>query len=130
MDATPLTIAHAWIDAVNCVDAERLERLSSSDIEIRGPRGSVRGTEVLRDWLARAGARFENRRVFERGETVVVEQRGTWRSVETGDVIGATTVASLFKVQNSRVVAYERFDDLGTALAAAGLDESDEQLRC
>jgi hypothetical protein len=65
--------------------------------------------------------------VFERGETVVVEQRGTWRSVETGDVIGETTVASLFKVQDSRVVAYERFDDLGTALAAAGLDESNEE---
>jgi limonene-1,2-epoxide hydrolase len=118
MDKTPLQIAYAWIDAVNREDGDRLMQLSSQEIEIKGPRGSVRGSDILRDWLARAGARFENRRVFRRGGTVVVEQRGIWQSAESGAVVGEAAVASRFEVQDGRVIEYQRFDDLSAALAA------------
>lgn len=125
MSATSSAIAHAWVEAANRQDGDRLTELSSPDIEIVGPRGSVRGTAVLREWLTRAGLTLESKRTFVRGGTVVVEQYGVWRSVETGEAAGEASVASRFEVEGGRIVAYERFDDLGAALTAAGLEESD-----
>ena len=126
MTVTPVAVAHAWIEAANKRDLEGLVRLSAPDIEIAGPRGSVRGTAILRDWLSRAGLTLESRRTFVRGGIVVVEQHGVWRSPDTGAVVGAAEVASRFSVEGERVVAYVRFDNLAAALAAAGLTESDE----
>ena len=59
-------VALAWIDAANRQDVEALVALSSPEIEIVGPRGSVRGTSVSEDWIARAGLVLENRRTFAR----------------------------------------------------------------
>ena len=100
--------------------------MSNPDIEIVGPRGSGRGIDLLHDWLARAGLTLESGRTFVRGRTVVVEQYGVWRSVETGDFIGEARVASRFCVEDERVAVVERFEDLDAALEAGGLDESDE----
>jgi hypothetical protein len=123
---TPVAIALSWIAAANQRDVEGLVRLSDPDIDIVGPRGSVRGTAILRDWLSRAGLTLESRRTFVRGGTVVVEQHGVWRSPDTGEVVGAADVASRFSVEGARVVAYERLDNLDAALSAAGLTASDE----
>lgn len=121
-----IAVAHAWIDAANRRDADGIIALSDPDIEIVGPRGAVRGAAVLRDWLMRAGLSLENKRTFARDGAVVVEQHGVWRSVETGDFTGEADVASRFEVTGGKVTAYERHDDLDAALAAAGLDASDE----
>jgi hypothetical protein len=126
MSLTAVAVAYAWIEAANRRDLEELVRLSDPGIEIVGPRGSVRGTAILREWLARAGLTLESRRTFARGGRVVVEQRAVWRSLETGEMAGAADVASRFTVEGARVVAYERLDNLDTALAAAGLSRSDE----
>ena len=126
MRLTPVAVAHAWIEAANRRDIDELVRLSDPDIDIVGPRGSVRGTAILRDWLSRAGLTLESRRTFVRDGIVVVEQHGVWRSPETGEVVGAADVASRFSVAGARVVAYQRFDNLGAALSAAGLSASDE----
>jgi len=115
-----------WLDAANRRDDERIVGLSSPDIEIVGPRGSVRGSSVLREWLARAGLTLESKRVFARGGSIVIEQHGRWRSLETGKVIGEAEVASRFEVCDGRVAAYERFDELHAALLSAGLQMSDE----
>jgi len=126
MSLKPLAVALAWIEAVNQKDVERLMRLSAPDIDIIGPRGSLRGSGVLRDWLARAGLTLESGRSFVRDGSVVVGQRGVWRSPDTGEVAGVGEVASRFRVAGAHVVAYERFDNLAAALAAAGLTGSDE----
>lgn len=126
MSASSVVTAHAWIDAANRQDGDGLVALSHPNIEISGPRGAVHGAAVLRDWVVRAGLRLENRRTFARGGAVVVAQRGLWQSGETGAFTGEAEVASRFTVENGRVVAFERHDDLAAALAAADLEASDE----
>lgn len=96
-------IVHAWQDAANRQDVERLIALSAPDIEIAGPRGSGVSHQILRAWLARAGVHLETRRVFSRGNSVVIAQHGVWRSAETGDVIGEQDIASRFRVDEERI---------------------------
>ena len=95
-----------------------------------GPRGTGRGARLLREWVARANVRLEPRRVFQREETVVVEEEAEWRSPETGEVIGAGTVGSVFVVRGGRVASIIRYDDLAGALDAAGLGKSRETRPC
>ncbi len=123
---SPLAIVQAWQDAANARDVARLLELSDPDIEVVGPRGSGRGHQLLRDWLGRAGLSLETRRVFVRGDAVVLAQHGVWRSVETGEVTGEAEIASRFRVAGRRVVQFARHDSLDAALAEAGLDDSDE----
>ena len=59
-----------WVEAANREDAHRLEELSSPEIEIVGPRGTVRGAAILQEWRGRAGLTLETRRGFARGKTV------------------------------------------------------------
>ena len=126
MPEAPLAVALAWVDAANRNDPDALVALSAPDVEVVGPRGSVRGAAVLREWVARAGLTLGTRRAFTRGDAVVLEQRAVWRSPETGEVVGEADVASRFRVEGGRVAAYERHDALGAALRAAGLGEPDE----
>jgi ketosteroid isomerase-like protein len=119
-------VVQAWHAALNEGDAERLVGLSHPDVEIGGPRGSGRGVRLLREWLDRANVRLEPRRLFRRGEKVVVEQAGQWRSAESGEVIGSQSVASVFVVSDGQVRSVARYDDLSEALNTAGLDNSDE----
>jgi hypothetical protein len=122
----PVAVVAAWQDAVNRQDVERLVALSSPDIELGGPRGSGRGSGLLRLWFRRAGLRLRTRRVFARGEVVVVAQRGVWRDGETGEVVGEADFASCFRVAGERVARFARYDSLDAALAAAGLTQADE----
>ena len=123
---SPVAIVQAWQHAANAQDVDRLLELSDPDIEVIGPRGSGRGHQLLRDWLGRAGLNLETRRVFARGDVVVLAQHGVWRSVETGEGAGEADLASRFRVDGRRVVQFARHDSLDAALAEAGLDYSDE----
>lgn len=116
----------AWHEALNAGDADRLVGLSDPDVEVGGPRGTGRGAELLREWVARANVRLEPRRLFHREETVVVEEAAEWRSPNTEEIIGGQTVASVFAVRGGRVTSVVRHDDLTSALTAANLDESCE----
>ncbi|HLZ22223.1 MAG TPA: nuclear transport factor 2 family protein [Ktedonobacterales bacterium] len=122
----PIEIVNAWVAAANAQDIERLVALSDEEIEVGGPRGSGRGSQLLRDWMGRAGLTLETLRTFARGDTVVLEQRGVWRSLETGEVTGERKLASLFQTGSQRVVKFARYDDLGEALSAGGLSAADE----
>lgn len=108
----PLEIVNAWVEAANAQDIERLLALSDPDIEVGGPRGSGRGSQLLRDWMGRAGLTLETLRSFTRGNTVVLEQRGIWRSLESGEITGERVLASLFLVDGQRVVKFARYDSL------------------
>ncbi|MGH2461934.1 MAG: nuclear transport factor 2 family protein [Chloroflexota bacterium] len=125
MTASDVAVVHAWHQAVNAGDLDRVVALSSDDIEVGGQRGANRGIQVLREWVGRAGIRLEPRRVFHRDQTVVVEQGAAWRAPETGEVAGQLTPASVFVVRDGRVTSVIRHPDLASALAAAGLGEAD-----
>jgi hypothetical protein len=123
--SSPFEIVTAWQQAANEQDIERLLAVSDANIEIVGPRGSGYGHQLLRDWLGRAGLRLETSRAFARGKTVVLAQRGVWRSLESGAVTGERDLASRFDVADGRVVRFARYDSLDEALGASGLGLAD-----
>jgi hypothetical protein len=118
--ALPLDVVTAWLEASNAAQVERVLELSAPDVELVGPRGSQRGREVLRGWIARAGVRLETRRVVCDGEQVIVQQHGVWHGPD-GSVQGEADVASRFVVRHGWVQLIERHDTFAAALAAAGL---------
>ena len=123
----PLSIVEAWQDAVNARDSARLLDLSASEIEVVGPRGSGFGHQVLQEWLGRAGLTLTTLRAFARGDLIVLEQKAIWGAADTGDSTGDTILASTFHVDSQgRVARFVRYGTLGEALAAAGLDATDE----
>jgi ketosteroid isomerase-like protein len=111
-----------WHAALNSGALERLLALSTDDVEVGGPRGVGRGSQLLREWFGRAGVRMTPRRVFARGDVVVVEEGAVW----PGETV-EQTVASAFRVRDGRVSSVVRYADVDAALAAAGIDESTEQ---
>ncbi len=128
--APEVRVVEEWHESLNAGDAERLVALSHPDVGVGGPRGTGRGAGLLRDWVARANIRLRPRRVFQREETVVVEEEAEWRSPETGEVIGASAVGSVFVVHGGRVASIVRYDDLVDALDAAGLGKTRETRPC
>jgi hypothetical protein len=116
---------HAWHEAVNRGDADAVVALSHDDIEVGGPRGSARGSVLLRDWLARAGIQLEPRRWFASPTELVVEQIATWRSPDS-TFADPQTIATSFSVDDGLVTRTVRYDSLMEALAAAGLTLQDE----
>jgi ketosteroid isomerase-like protein len=124
-----IATVRAWHEAVNAGDVERAVELCRDDVEVGGPRGVAHGRQVVREWFARAGIRLEPARVFQRGEAVVAEQRAEWRrdrGAEPGDD-DVHAIASAFVVRDGLIARVTRHDDLAVALAAAGMDETDEQ---
>jgi O-acetyl-ADP-ribose deacetylase len=118
--AASTEVVAAWLAALNDNDAERVAALCAADVALVGPRGIARGRETLREWLGRANARFETRRVFERGDQVVAEQRGIW-SMPAGEVQGEADVATRFLVREGLIVQIQRYESLSDALAEAGI---------
>src|SRR5215213_4597242 len=109
----------AWQAAANDQDIDRLLALSAPDIAIIGPRGRGSGHQLLREWIARAGLTLTTQRMFQRGDTVVLAQHGTWQSSATGGVPSEADLASRFRVRDEQVIEFERYDDLASALTAA-----------
>jgi ketosteroid isomerase-like protein len=120
-------IVHEWLAAVNAGDVEAALALTAADVTIVGPRGVARGHDVLRAWMGHAGATFQTRETFAAGDRVVVAQHGVWRNVETGEVRGEADVATRFRVAEGGVAEMERYDELHSALQAAGLTEADRR---
>jgi hypothetical protein len=118
-------VVRAWHEAVNRGDADALVALSDDDIEVGGPRGSARGSAVLRKWLGRAGIRLEPRRWFASPTEMVVEEVATWRGPD-GAVTDPAIIASSFTVENARVTRTVRFGSLSEALETTGLTPQDE----
>src|SRR5215470_8703061 len=112
-----LETVRAWHAALNRGDVERLLGLSTDDVEVGGPRGVGRGNQLLREWFGRAGVRMTPRRVFARGDLVVVEQGAVW----PGETV-EQTVASAFRVRDGKVSSVVRYADVDAALDAVELD--------
>jgi len=120
-----LETVRAWHEAVNRGDADALVALSDDDIEVGGPRGTARGSAVLRDWLDRAGIQLEPQRWFASPSELVVEQVAIWRSPD-GTLTNPQNIASSFTVEDGRVKKTVRYGSLTAALAATGLTLLDE----
>ena len=116
----------AWHEALNAGDTERLISLSHPEIEVGGPRGSGKGTGLLREWVERAGIRLRPLGVFQSGSFIIVEQEAEWRSTDTGQSSAAQRVASVFVVGDGLVGRVTRHGDLREALDVSGLDRSNE----
>ena len=126
--ASEIFIVEAWHEALNTDDVNRLVALSHPDVEVGGPRGSGRGTQLLCEWVDRAKVRLDPWRVFHQAHTVVVEQKAEWSSADTGQVTGSQVVASVFVVRDDQIVRVTRYPDLADALRAVNLDETYEIL--
>src|SRR5690349_15445676 len=59
MSDPELELVHDWHVALNAGDTSRLLALSTSDVEVGGPRGAGRGSQLLEEWVARAQIRLE-----------------------------------------------------------------------
>src|SRR5689334_14813238 len=104
----------AWHEALNHGDGEGLVALCHGDVEVGGPRGSARGSDVLRDWAARAGIRLEPRGWFAGDGKIVVEQIATWSDDGTGRATEPVVVATVFELAAGQVRRIMRCDDLET----------------
>ncbi|MBO0791902.1 MAG: hypothetical protein J2P36_13275 [Ktedonobacteraceae bacterium] len=124
--ASPFALVQAWLDTANQQAGDSLVALSTPDIEVAGPRGSGHGSQLLRDWLSRAGLHLTTLRAFARDSVVVVAQHAVWRSAETREVIGEQDLASRFRVEGQLVAQFARHDNLDVALTEAGLHYGDE----
>ncbi|MDQ3547744.1 MAG: nuclear transport factor 2 family protein [Chloroflexota bacterium] len=120
----PVEIVRAWHEAVNAGDTERLADLVANDVEIGGPHGSTYGLAVLIDWVGRTGIQMQPTDWYQRGETIIVCQRATWRS-EDGEPGVPQNVGSVFIVRDNRIGSILRYADLSGAFAATGLSETD-----
>ena len=127
MNTPELRVVEAWHEALNGGEVDRLVELSHPEVEVGGPHGTGRGAQLLREWVDRANIRLEPRRIFHHADTVVVEQRAQWHSIDTGRAISSQTVGSVFVVRDGRVNRVVRYPDIANALDAAHLDESHEK---
>jgi ketosteroid isomerase-like protein len=114
-DAEPTV--HAWHEALNAGELDRLLALSDDGVEVGGPRGRGRGRESVRDWFGRAGIRLDPIRLYRHGDAVVVEQDAHW----PGDA-DVQRVASVFRVRDGVVTSVVRYADWPSALRAVGAE--------
>ena len=126
MAITPAQVVLAWLNGLNAGDISGVLASSAPNVELHGPRGTGRGRELLRTWLANSGAQFETRALYAAGDTVVVAQHGVWRDT-AGAVTGEADVTTRFRVANDLVAELQRYDDMQTALRDAGLSSADAQ---
>ncbi|GGM74206.1 hypothetical protein GCM10012275_51130 [Longimycelium tulufanense] len=114
-------------DALTSGHLQRLQPLLHKDVEVGGPRRGAggRGLAMVEQWFVQPGVTLVPRRVFHRGDYVVVEQEVRWR---TGD--GApgepVAVAAVFRVVDNRIEMIHRYQDLGEALGTVEVNEDDE----
>jgi len=127
---SPLEVVQAWGRALASFDEEALVGLAAEEIEIVGPRGTRRGHDALREWLAKQTygvvPHVEPRRYFARGGAVVVVVRVELRYLEEGKLASAFDAVAAYAVEDGLVRKIVTHTDLDTALADAGLSRADE----
>lgn len=120
-----LDLVEGWHAALNSGEVDNMLALAHPDVKIGGPRGSTSGAQVMRDWFGRANVHLIPLQWFAHENTVVVEERGEWLD-DTGAISSTAVVASVFVIADHLISEIHRYDDLPTALAAAGLSTADQ----
>jgi hypothetical protein len=120
MATDPLTVIARWQAAVSAADFEGLRALSTDDIEIVGSRGAGSGIPFAEDWVRKTGIGLQTMRAFPHGEIVVVEQTARWPAGADSAEAPERVIATMFTVRGERIARAVRYEDLASALAAAG----------
>jgi hypothetical protein len=121
MATDPLTVIARWQAAVSAADFEGLRALSTDDIEIIGSRGPGRGIPFAEEWVRKTGISLQTIRGFPRGDVVVVEQTARWPPGADSAEAPERVIATVFTLRGDRIARAVRYEDLASALAAAGL---------
>jgi hypothetical protein len=127
MSNSALSVVQKWHNALNSAQVDEMIALVHPQVEIGGPRGSARGSQVVREWFGRANVRLLPLRWFDGGNQIVVEELGEWLSPETGQVTGSQQVATVFQVNDEGLITrIVRHDALAAALEDVCLLLEDE----
>jgi ketosteroid isomerase-like protein len=126
----PVDVVRSYNQALGAVNVDAMLAFVHEDCEIVSPRGVMRGHESVRAFAARQsyGVRMvpAEQRYFARGETVVVHGTVEWRYVESDELAGRDDGATVWTIRNGRIARLEIHEELGPALASAGLTGADE----
>lgn len=126
--STPLDLIVAWHDAVGDQDVQAVAELVHPDVTVGGPKGSGQGLELMLDWVRSSGIVLEIESFLQRGLTFVVAQTATWPDPATDTRrTEPIAVASVFVVLGSQISRVLRFDDVESALEAAGFRTQPER---
>lgn len=113
-----------WHRVVNTRDIDGASIVVTPDIEVGGPKGRARGIDVFVSWVAQAGIHLQPLSYRPVSSIdIIVEQAATWpgsAAAETG--AAPITVATLFRLEGSRVCKAVRFDSVDEALAAVSAE--------
>jgi ketosteroid isomerase-like protein len=121
MATDPLTVIARWQAAVSAADFEGLRTLSTDDIEIVGSLGPGRGTAFAESWVRKTGIGLQTMRAFPREDVVVVEQTARWPAGADSSEAPERVIATVFTLRDGRIARAVRYENLASALAAAGL---------
>lgn len=113
-------VVTAFEHATSTADPDAAAALVTADVEIGGPPGVTHGVDLLREWVSRVGIRLTHTRLYGASTVVVAEQRARWPADPAEHLIGM-----LFEFRDGLLCRVVRYDDLASALAAAGLTEDD-----
>lgn len=114
----PLSVVRAWQAAVTAGDLDAALSLSAPDVLVGGPRGSGRGHQLVRDWVARTGIALEEVALYPANGCIIAEQRATW-NLPDGSA-STRVIGTVFRVVNGLVASVVRYDSVDDALAALG----------
>ncbi|MFQ3545721.1 nuclear transport factor 2 family protein [Halobacillus rhizosphaerae] len=114
--------AEKWMEKSNQKDIPGLLHFTHSDIEIMGPKGSIRGSQHLGDWVKRANLHLHTLRRFAEGHNIVLEQQGTWYE-ENDQIKGQSIVFTFMKIIDGKVAFLGRYDNRRVAFQVSDLNE-------
>lgn len=125
-ERSPVKVVAAFHDHLARRDVDALVALAADDVQVGGPRGTGEGTDLLREWVARANVTFRPLRWFAKDDLVVVEQDAVWHDA-AGEETDRRVLVTTFRVDaGGKLAGIERHDELAAALTLAGLDAGDE----
>jgi SnoaL-like domain len=122
--AGALATVHAWGQAFNDRELDRLLSLSAPDIEIATPHRPERGHDAVRRLLHLqsygVAQHVRARRYIARARTVVVDALIELRWVDSGDLAETTQGAAVFDVSDGHISRFRPLPDLASAFRLAG----------
>jgi len=122
--AAALATVHAWGQAFNERDLDRMLALSSPDCELVKPNGTEAGHDGVRRLLHLqsygVAQHVRVRRYLARAATVVVEALIELRWVDGGELAETVEGVAVFDVDDGRVRRFRPQPDLASALRVVG----------
>ncbi len=118
---SPGTVVSAWHDAVNAGDVEGAVALCAPEVEVRGPRGTGHGQELVRAWLTRSGIRLEPQHALHEVDgRILVTEKAQWTTTTDAPAQAPTEAPVdtwvVFRASGGVVTSIARFETEADAL--------------